>query len=121
MDDQEISKVKEENKNKESLNPIYNGKYNRVLDAAIFSSLFFLLSKINYLDRDLEYIEGILKHDIGPVKSGTNVKLYNKGEIVKILVECSPDEIIGDDVYKKVYKFRLILQAPIIVEDKNKI
>ena len=118
-DEVENNSEEEEVEEKNILNPYF--EFDESLGMTTFWSMHLFLRNISNSEYDKSgngFIQGKLRQTIGPVKVGTEVLLFNNGDSITIEIEEENDE--GDWEWKEVYTFRVILQKPIIVEDKSK-
>jgi hypothetical protein len=95
-------KVAQKNEPKKILNPAY--KEGQDLTNAVFYSLFPLFSKIFHWEAFYHYtanIYGILKDDIGPVKTGTRVTIIVRNDNIDIheMVEMQESENEEEEEY----------------------
>lgn len=101
----------------EDLNPIFESK--KALGTATFYSLRLLLDGTDDYYKDNKdgtgLVSGNLAEDLGPVEAGQNVVLRYNGD--NVTVEIWDDER-DEDV--EVYKFRVLLEKPTIIEYKNR-
>ena len=102
--------------NIEDLNPIFESK--RALGTATFYSLQLLLDEIETLKDNKDgtgIVEGSLAEDLGPENAGQNVVFRYNGD--NVIMERWDDE---EDEDIEVYRFRVLLEKPTIIEYKNR-
>jgi hypothetical protein len=106
----------EKQRKTKALNPEFEGD-KEGLAIATFGVMVTLVKnrgQTEFPDNNWGYVDGYLKKDIGPIKAGTYVQLNNNEDLIIVNIVNDREESV------EVYSFRVILQEPIIVEEKDK-
>lgn len=120
---------------REKSNNVLNPEYdkNQLRDVIIYSLFKIINIQGNWLEckknskRGYSF-DGIAREDIGPIKKDMKIQCSFAGEELKIRYNIiySPNEVALGYAYPKIigyktYKVKVLIQAPVLIEEKSKI